>query len=871
MIRKTFHAFASLSAIAAATAAAHAAPAAPAPAPETTPAQDADTGNDIIVTAQLAPQTAMTVPFALTAYKGEFLDELGITELDKLSRYVPGFVVQNQSPNNPGFVMRGITSDDGSSYVEPRVSVFQDGVSISKSRGSYVELFDLERIEIAKGPQSTLYGRGALIGAVNIVTAKADPAAPYGYFYGSYGNYAAYRLDATVNVPLTDTLAVRVAARSKKRNGYVENLLGGGESDNFNSNQGDAIRGSLHWAPGRLTVDLIGNYEQDSATGTSFKSIAFLPTNPTTGAILGDTGRNSGAALATPSGFEGGKPLGLERHVWSATGIANYDFDDHWSLNATGSYRRFAGEEVFDADGISLPLLTAAEDARGNQTMATLRLAYKGDTLDAFVGGTYFHEDGSQRAPAQFDERAVLARLADASTPGVLAGGGLIPGRAANAPAPIAIIDSAAFAANILQRGFGLPAPVAAGIANNLQTAHLETNTNTARTNSIDVFGDVTLHVTDKLDLGGGIRYSHDDKRTGISVALNNRSILGGVIAAQSLQAAAQATAAAGGNPTPQLLALNALLTGLATPGAANAPVSAAFPLFGLGAQPTAGNGSRVTQGSKDDGLTWRATARYAATHDLNLYATYARGRRPEVLSVSAPSTPYGAPNFRLLPAETVDSFEVGAKSALLGRTLFADGSVFYYKYNNFQTTEQVGTQFITTNAGKAESYGFEGQIRYVPVKALTLFGTYSYSHGRFKEGARKGNRFRLSPDNALSAGFIAKLPAGPVTVDFTPSVTYQSSIFFDDDNDKPALQARNLIPDLIQDEYQKGYALVDARLGIEPKGGVWRLEAFVTNLFDKKYIKDAGNTGDSLGLPTFIGGEPRFYGLAISFKTDRR
>ncbi|WP_163597360.1 TonB-dependent receptor plug domain-containing protein, partial [Klebsiella pneumoniae] len=86
--------------------------------------------------------------------------------------------------NNPGFVMRGITSDSGSAFNEPRVSVFQDGVSISKSRGSYVELFDMERVEVAKGPQSTLYGRGALIGAVNLVQAKADPHNAYGYVYG---------------------------------------------------------------------------------------------------------------------------------------------------------------------------------------------------------------------------------------------------------------------------------------------------------------------------------------------------------------------------------------------------------------------------------------------------------------------------------------------------------------------------------------------------------------------------------------------------------------------------------------------------------------------------------------------------------------
>lgn len=123
--------------------------------------QAAEDEEEIVVTAQLREQDPVDVPFALTAYNGEFLEDLGIEEFEELSQFVPGFEVQNQSPNNPGFVMRGITSDSGQSFIEPRVSVFQDGVSISKSRGSYVELFDMERVEIAKGPQSTLYGRGA--------------------------------------------------------------------------------------------------------------------------------------------------------------------------------------------------------------------------------------------------------------------------------------------------------------------------------------------------------------------------------------------------------------------------------------------------------------------------------------------------------------------------------------------------------------------------------------------------------------------------------------------------------------------------------------------------------------------------------------
>ena len=94
--------------------------------------------DDVIVTAQLREQKTIDVPFALTAYSGQFLEDLGIQEFEQLSAFVPGFLVQNQSPNNPGFVMRGITSDSGAATSEARVSVFQDGVSISKSRGSYV-------------------------------------------------------------------------------------------------------------------------------------------------------------------------------------------------------------------------------------------------------------------------------------------------------------------------------------------------------------------------------------------------------------------------------------------------------------------------------------------------------------------------------------------------------------------------------------------------------------------------------------------------------------------------------------------------------------------------------------------------------------
>ena len=269
------------------------------------------TVDDIIVTAQLRAQDPIEVPFALTAYSGQFLENLGVQEFEQLSAFVPGFLVQNQSPNNPGFVMRGITSDSGAATAEPRVSVFQDGVSISKSRGSYVELFDLERVEIAKGPQSTLYGRGALIGAVNLVQNRARPGQFDAEMRAEIGDYGYRSVEGFVNAPVGDDLALRLATRMKTRDGSVENLLGG---EDYNGIQTKAFRLSGAWTPtDNLRADLIANYQTDSATGTSFKSIAYDPADPTTGAVLGGRAPWEGAALTPGAAFDGGKSL-----VWTA-------------------------------------------------------------------------------------------------------------------------------------------------------------------------------------------------------------------------------------------------------------------------------------------------------------------------------------------------------------------------------------------------------------------------------------------------------------------------------------------------------------------------------------------------------------------------
>ena len=815
---------------------------------------------EIVVTAQKREQQAVDVPMALTAYSGERLETFGIADFADLSKFTPGFEVQDQSPNNPGFVMRGITSDATDSFAESRVSVFQDGVSISKAQGAYVELFDLERVEIAKGPQSTLYGRGALIGAVNVIQNKANPGGFDASAAAEVGDFGYRQVEGMVNLPLSDVLAIRLGGRIREREGYVENAIG---DDDFQSIDTRAARIGVHFEPtDRFNADLIVNWQEDTPNGTAFKSINYLPADPATGAALGGVGPADPAALAAAADFQGGRRLGVDRTVWGATGLVSFELNDAFTVNSITAYREFDSQEVFDADGIGLPVFTGLNDATNEQFSQELRLNYdNGGRLKGFVGGTFFSEDSVSNIPIQIDERIALALVT-----GQLNAGAAGSGLPADNPAAAAYFGNTAFTGALVRglvaastgNGIVLSPAQAQAIAANLRANHVEEATSTSSLDSVDLFADATFAVTDRFEISAGVRYTTDERTTGFaSRTIGGRSVLGGIIAATTVYNAGAVAQA------------NAILGALASPGVQLIP-DTALPNFGITFQPTAGNGTApASADNKDEGFTWRLTGRYALSDDANLYATYARGRRPEVLATSGPAAPYGAARFQAVEAETVDSYEVGFKTALFDRALRLDTAVYYYAYDNFQTVEQQGTLFVLTNAGKAKAYGFEGQAEWRAAPGLDVYATYAYNHARFDGGAYDGNHFRLSPDHSLSLGanWTHEVLGGELSI--RPSYTWQSEVFFDDNNDRALFQQppAAFLPDNVQDEVQDGYGLVDLRIGFTPGQGHWTVGAFVNNLTDEEYIIDAGNTGDSLGLPTFIAGAPRMYGFTVGWK----
>lgn len=824
-------------------------------------AQDVAALEEIVVTAQKRQQQALDVPISLSAFTAQRLEDLGVQDFADLAVFTPGFEVQEQSPNNPGFVMRGITSDETNAYSEARVSVFQDGVSISKAQGSYVELFDLERIEVAKGPQSTLFGRGALIGGVNIIQRKAETSGFDGYLRAEAGDFSYVLAEGAVNIPLSEAFALRFSGRLRQRDGYVENAVGG---EDFQSVDSMAGRISAHFEPNeQLSSDFIVNYQRDEPAGTAFKSGGFSPTDPSTGRVLAGRGASEPAALRAPANFQDGRELGLERTVWGVTALVDFEINDALSLSSISAVRRFDSEETYDPDGISLNLLTGLNDAVGEQWSQELRLNYDaGGRVRGFVGAGYFHENGRQRLPLQFDERMAIAQLA-----GVLNGGPAL-GLPATTPAPEALFANTVLLGQVVQGAAAqasggrlmLTSAQAQAIAANFRSNHVEEASNTSELDSIDLFGDLSFDVTERFEVSGGLRYTRDDKTTGFGArTVGGRSVLGGLIGASRLAATG----------TPQGLAqATAIVSALQLPIVQAIPASA-LPMFGLTFQPTSANGTPVERDLDDSGFTWRLVGRYKFSDDANVYASYARGRLPEVLAASAPAQPYDPARFAVVEAETVDSYEVGAKAALVDRRLRLDGAAYLYNYDNFQTVEQEGTLFVLTNAGKAKAYGLEAQAEFAALPGLDLFATYGYSHARFEDGAYEDNRFRLSPDHTFSIGANWRFPALGGEVSVRPTYSWQSKVYFGNDNDRPVFQQPPgaLVADNVQDEFQDSYGLANLRFSWTADSRPLTLEAFVNNITDEEYLIDAGNTGDSLGLPTFIAGAPRMWAVGLTWR----
>lgn len=439
--------------------------------------------NAIIVTSQKIEQRAVDVPITLSVQTGERMRELGVTDIGELSNYVPGLNVQVQSANNPGFVIRGITSDSGSAQQGPRVTLYYNGIDISRSRGAYQGIYDLDRVEVVKGPQATLFGTAATIGAISFVSAKPQ-AGTSASLTGAYGNLNAYRVEGFVNAG-NDVIAARIAGQWKKRDGYIENLAPG--QDDLYAQDQLGLRGSLRYTPTTdFTADLTFTYDRQRNSGTPFLSknlgstsvnglydAAYLGGSPLSGEVLG------------------ADKLGLNRDVYDGNLTLSWDFSDGWNFTTVNGYRHFDALEVFDADGSAAWYLEFAERAKGWQASHEGRFTYSDDQWRASFGWNYFIEDSSQYVPLSSELGTYLQCSAN-----------LIPGLGCVAADNTV---NAGRATSLLTGGAFTAVPYSSWYKNE------------GRNQSWSMFGDVTWKPAPALELTAGARVLIEKRRSGYS------------------------------------------------------------------------------------------------------------------------------------------------------------------------------------------------------------------------------------------------------------------------------------------------------------------------------------------------------------------
>lgn len=213
---------------------------------------------DIVVTAQRQSESLQSVPIAVSAFTAEALEKQQIKNASDLQLTLPNVTFTKGNFTGSSFTIRGIGDLCVGTSCDSATAIHINGTPLLNTRLFETEYFDLERVEVLRGPQGTLFGRNATSGVVNFLTAKPDLSGFKASGEAEYGNFDAIKVKGMVNVALGDTLGVRVAGFYTKRDGYTTNIFDG---QKFDDRDMYAIRGSVRWQPtDTTTLDLMGYY-----------------------------------------------------------------------------------------------------------------------------------------------------------------------------------------------------------------------------------------------------------------------------------------------------------------------------------------------------------------------------------------------------------------------------------------------------------------------------------------------------------------------------------------------------------------------------------------------------------------------------------
>lgn len=366
-------------------------------APDQDPATALD---DVVVTARRTEESAQRTPLSLSAFSGEQLERQGAQQVTDLQGSVPNLnLVQGRgSSNATNIYIRGIGQPDALQTFDPAVGVYVDDVYYSRIRGTQFDLLDLERIEVLRGPQGTLYGKNTIGGALKLVSRR--PGQEF-RARGSvaYGGYDLIDVQGAVSGPVSDTLALGLSALHSERGGYVTDPVTGAE---YNDKNSQAVRAALAWDPWQnLQVDLTADYSRDDAgltVGQAQNSLTNL--SGQTQLVLPTPAPEYNFQTRTDPGLPNSTQL---ESFGTALRVA-YDLSDELTLRSISSYRELHTDDYIDFDATELEITSALVVVDQKQTSQEFQLTYETGPLTGVGGLYYLKEEVTSHQEAYTDD-----------------------------------------------------------------------------------------------------------------------------------------------------------------------------------------------------------------------------------------------------------------------------------------------------------------------------------------------------------------------------------------------------------------------------------------------------------------------------------
>ncbi len=799
--------------------------------------EEPTTLGSVIVTAQKREERMQDVPIIVNALPQQLLQDTGVHDIKDMQTLVPGLTVTStQSEAQTTIRIRGIGTVGDNAGLESSVGVVIDGVYRPRNGVGFGDLGELERIEVLKGPQSTVFGKNTSAGVVNVITRHPDfETSLQGEF--TYGNYGAFGVAGAFNSAMGDNAAFRIYASRRKRDGFTSVVTGAGprtETDDGNQD--------FHSVRMQLLVEPTDNWkllliadqtvrEEDCCVGVT------TDRGPTAAIVNALAGGEGVIPVADPGRRVAYSNRSTAQHIKDQGVSLQSTTDLDWAGGATftsiTSWREWDAINGLDFDFSTADILyrnpKENESFTGFRTFTSeYRLTGSTDHVDWLVGAFFSHEDldrkESYRIGQAYEPYLSIALLSRIN------------------PALGGLPNAATFLSDASGQPYGT-----AFAGYGAQDAYQQTAKSTA------LFTNNTWHATDSLDLTMGLRYTKEDK-TLDSVYSNPNGSPG--------------CAAMLGNPSQVVAALMAR-------GLTLAQASAATPqVIGFGCLPWANalhNGRNTHQERTEKEWSGTLKAAFRWNEHVMTYLSGARGYKAGGFNLDRVQSSNGLSsgtagiipvNDTSFPGEFVDSYELGTKTTWAGGNLLLNASLFHQTYSDFQLNSFLGTSFVVRSIPKVVSQGIDTEILWQSDNGLSFQGGVTYADTKYG-------------DDPLPDADLAALPGS--TASFAPKWSATGSVTYEWDFSS-ALQGRfnlgakysssyNTGSDLDPQKEQSAYTLLNARFSLGPQDGNWSVELWGQNLTNKTYKQVGFDAPLQTGSWNAFLGAPRTYGATLRLR----